>query len=167
MSIKDKFLNKSNSFKFYKENYEKLKNNEKLLNDDLEKSGNSIKSLKSELDSSKNECDSLNEKISELNRTIELLKQRVDYSNEFYNTDLKDLNIAYVLNSFPNVSETFIVNEVKWLVENGYNVKVFMKTDAVKFVEIDFEVDIIKFDSMEHLEELLVDNKIDIMHICS
>ena len=77
---------------------------------------------------------------------------------------MKDLNIAYVLNSFPNVSETFIVNEVKWLVENGYNVKVFMKTDAVKYVEIDFEVDIIKFDSMEHLEELLVDNKIDIMH---
>ena len=164
MSIRDKFLNKSNSFKYYKENYEKLKNNEKILNDELEKSGKSIKSLKSELDSSKKECDSLNEKISELNRSIELLKQRVDYSNEFYKTDLKDLKIAYVLNSFPNVSETFIVNEVKWLVENGYNVKVFMKTDAVKFVEIDFEVDILKFDSVEHLEELLVDNKIDIIH---
>lgn len=164
MSIRDKFLNKSNSFKFYKENYEKLKNNEKILNSELEKSEKSIKSLKSELDSSKNECDSLNEKIFELNRSIELLKQRVDYSNEFYKTDLKDLNIAYVLNSFPNLSETFIVNEVKWLVENGYSVKVFMKKDAVKLVEIDFEVDIIKFDSLKHLEDLLVENKIDIMH---
>lgn len=88
----------------------------------------------------------------------------MDYSNEFKRPDLKNLNIAYVLNSFPNVSETFIVNEVKWLVENGYNVKVFMRTDAVKLVEIDFKVEIIKFDSIEHLEELLVNNKINLIH---
>ena len=136
MSIKDKFLNKSNSFKFYKENYDKLKKNEEIL--------------KGEID--------------DLNRSIELLKKRLDYSNEFKRPDLKNLNIAYVLNSFPNVSETFIVNEVKWLVENGYNVKVFMRTDAVKLVEIDFKVEIIKFDSIEHLEELLVNNKINLIH---
>ena len=171
MSIRDKFLYKSNSFKFYKENYEKLKSNERILNDELkkkddelEKSEESIKSLKFELDLKKKECSLLNENISDLNSSVELLKKRVDYSNNFCKMNLKDLNIAYVLNSFPNVSETFIVNEVRWLVENGYGVKVFMKMDAVKLVEIDFEVDIIKFDSIGHLEELLVDNKIDIIH---
>lgn len=170
MSIKDKFLNKSNSFKFYKEN-DKLKKNEKILKGEIKQKNiqlsyneQSIESLKSELDLSKKECDGLNEKMDDLNRSIELLKKRVNYSNELKRADLKDLNIAYVLNSFPNVSETFIVNEVKWLVENGYNVKVFMKKDAVKLVEIDFKVEIIKFDSIEHLEELLVNNKINLIH---
>ena len=171
MSIKDKFLKKSNSFNFYKENYERLKSNESILNDELkdrtiqlEKTQQSIESLKQELDSSKKECSNLNERIDELMRSIELLKKRVDYSNECGKIDLKDINIAYVLNSFPNVSETFIVNEVKWLVENGYSIKVFMKTDAVKPVEIDFKVDILKFDSTDSLEELLVENKIDLIH---
>ena len=42
----------------------------------------------------------------------------LDYSN------LKNINIAYVLANFPSLSTTFIINEIKWLVENGYNVKV-------------------------------------------
>lgn len=46
MSIKDKFLNKSNSFKFYKENYDKLKKNEVILKDEIDDLNRSIELLK-------------------------------------------------------------------------------------------------------------------------
>ena len=81
-----------------------------------------------------------------------------------YTRDVKKLNIAYVLNSFPSHSETFIVSEVKWLVENGYNVVVFRSKNSVKPIELDFDVENFLFKDTSQLEKLLIENNIDLIH---
>lgn len=79
-------------------------------------------------------------------------------------SNLKNIHIAYVLNGFPIHSETFIVNEVKWLKENGYNITVFIREEPYKPTEIDFDVDILKFNNIHELEELLIKYEIDLIH---
>ena len=77
---------------------------------------------------------------------------------------LKNVNIAYILIGFPVHSETFIVNEVQWLVENNYNVVVFMRNEPYKARPINFDVTTIKFNNIEDLEKLLISYEIDLMH---
>lgn len=93
--------------------------------------------------------------------------------------DLHDLNIAYVLKGFPTLSQTFVLNELRYLVENNYNVVVFCYKDPMDSVDLDFDLEVIRFDrmsdsnsknsyqneiSMANLEKLLLDYEIDIMH---
>ena len=74
-------------------------------------------------------------------------------------------NIAYVLMGFPTLSETFILNELKWLRYNNYNVKVFTYNYPQKPVNIDFDLDVFRFDgSLKNLEKLLIEHKIDLIH---
>ena len=49
-----------------------------------------------------------------------------------------NLHLAYVLWDFPTFSQTFVMNELKWLVENNYDVKVFykMRPDHVRLKSI-------------------------------
>lgn len=77
---------------------------------------------------------------------------------------LKNVNIAYILIGFPVHSETFIVNEVQWLVENNYNVIVFMRNEPYKTRPINFDVTTIKFNNIDDLEKLLINYEIDLMH---
>ena len=131
-------LNKSNSYKFYKKEYNSLlKKNKKLK-----------------------------KKIKNKNEIIELLDKRLEYNyNSFkYSGEIKDIKIAYVLNGFPILSETFIVNEVKWLIENGYDVCVFSRHDSYKPVQIDFNVEIINFRNKVDLANLLIEYEIDHIH---
>ena len=85
--------------------------------------------------------------------------------------DLHDLNIAYVLKGFPTLSQTFVLNELKYLIENNYNVVVFCYKDPMDSVELDFDLEVVRFDSPElsddltaNLEELLLRYEIDLMH---
>lgn len=81
---------------------------------------------------------------------------------------LHDLNIAYVLKGFPTLSQTFVLNELRYLVENNYNVVVFCYMDPADWVDLDFDLEVIRFDEsgdpMANLEKLLLDYRIDIMH---
>lgn len=81
---------------------------------------------------------------------------------------LKNIKIAYVLEQFPTLSQTFVLNELRWLVNNGYNVKVFYYEDPEKAVDLDFNLEFIRFDIssnlMENLERLIHDYEIDLIH---
>ena len=81
---------------------------------------------------------------------------------------LKNINIAYVLEQFPTLSQTFVLNELRWLVSNGYNVKVFYFDDPEKAVDLDFNLEFIRFDISnnlkENLEKLILDYEIDLLH---
>lgn len=85
--------------------------------------------------------------------------------------DLHDLNIAYVLKGFPTLSQTFVLNELKYLIENNYNVVVFCYKDPMDSVELDFDLEVIRFDSPNlsedltaNLEDLLLRYEIDLIH---
>ena len=82
--------------------------------------------------------------------------------------DLHDLNIAYVLKGFPTLSQTFVLNELRYLVENNFNVVVFCYKDPMDPVELDFDLEFIRFDSspdlMSNLEDLLIEYQIDLIH---
>lgn len=86
--------------------------------------------------------------------------------------DLKNVNIAYVLANFPSLSTTFVINEIKWLVENGYNVKVISFSTPDVAAELDFEVENIRFDEnaethedlVNNLERILIENNIQLVH---
>lgn len=138
-SLMNFMLNKSNSYKFYKNEY----------NSSLKQ----IKKLKNELNNDK--------------QLIDLLDKRLEINSDIFikfNKEIHDINIAYVLSGFPNLSETFIVNEIRWLVENNYNVIIFTKNKPYKSVQIDFNVDIIFFDNELELGKLLLDYEIDFIH---
>lgn len=81
---------------------------------------------------------------------------------------LHDLNIAYVLKGFPTLSQTFVSNELRYLVEDGFNVVVFCYMDPADLVELDFDLEVIRFDESDDptgkLEQLLLDYEIDIVH---
>ena len=82
--------------------------------------------------------------------------------------ELKRINIAYVLYGFPTLSETFILNELRWLIKNGFNVKVFSYMNPQKPVDLDFDIETYRFDENEelfdNLERLIKEHNINIMH---
>ena len=117
-----------------------------------------------------------NNQLSALNFKKHILDNNINSINNNLSVDyfsslklkLKKLNIAYVLYGFPTLSETFIINELRWLRHNGFNVKVFTFGNPYKPVNLDFDLDIIKFDFndnlVENLEKLVIKHDIDLMH---
>ena len=135
MSFKEKLLKKSDSYNYYKDNYERLKAQ-------LKNKNNIIKDYEDLIDNFEKSYD----------KTDSLKK------------DAKDINIAYVLSAFPIHSQTFVVNEVRWLKENGYNIVVFTKADSDKPVDLDFTVDSYRFNNITQLESLFLQHDIDVAH---
>ncbi len=95
-----------------------------------------------------------------------LFKKSTNYN------DLKNINIAYVLANFPSLSQTFVINEIKWLVEHGYNIKVISFSTPDVPAILDFEVENIRFDEgsschedlVNNLERILIENDIQLVH---
>lgn len=185
--ILDKFLNMSNRYVFYKNNYELLRNaheydnkiiksrdsqiktyrkENNFLKRDIKNKQKDIKYLQKIFNDKSRECDTLNKELNNSNILINLLKSRLEYNAEKLTNkiDFDKLNIAYILNSFPMHSETFIVNELRWLKNQGYNVIVFKRHDPSKPINLDFYVKTIRFNEEFELERLLLENNIDIMH---
>lgn len=162
MSIKEriinKFLNKSNSYVYYKKGYKSFKAENKDLQNKLVQFQKDNNQLIYNINDLKNQLDDSQFLISVFEKRFKMGKY-----NQF-NKKIDDLNIAYVLSGFPIHSETFIVSEVKWLIENDFNIFVFTRFDSYKIVDIDFEVEIIRFNSMLELESLLINYDIDLMH---
>jgi glycosyltransferase involved in cell wall biosynthesis len=69
---------------------------------------------------------------------------------------LEELRLAYVLWNWPALSETFVVNEVRWLIRQGQDVKVYYKADPDPAAKLDFKVEAYRVRDAEHLAELLV-----------
>lgn len=86
-------------------------------------------------------------------------------SSDFKN--LKNIKMAYVLAAFPTLSQTFVINELRWLKHNGYDVKVFSFSNPEMPVDLDFDLEVIRFDSddlLGNLEKLLIEHKIELIH---
>ena len=63
--------------------------------------------------------------------------------------------IGYVVWDWPALSQTFVLNEVRWLVRNGYDVKVYYKIDPDMSAELDFDVEAIQVEDAAHLTDLV------------
>ena len=170
----NKFLTKENfklrnAVKVFSELNESLMKQENIEKDDL------INFYQKELDFYKNEYEELIKKQNDydlffneiLNNSLDSLNKRQKFFEILKYEDIyPDLNIAYVLIAFPTLSETFILNELKWLKNNGYNVKVFSYYNPPNPVTLDFDLEVIRFDGdlSNNLEKLLIEHDIDIMH---
>lgn len=103
---------------------------------------------------------------------FQIIKNIFNRDNSLNYNDLKNINMAYVLSDFPSLSMTFIVNEIRWLVENDYNIKVITFSTPAVSAELDFDVDIIRFDEntethedlIKNLERILTENNIQLIH---
>lgn len=114
--------------------------------------------------------------LSELSSKQKIYNDELlNIKNQFHELEIRSLksllkykNIAYVLYGFPTLSETFILNELRWLRENNINVKVFSYMDPKKPVDLDFDIETYRFDTggdlLENLEKLLIEHEIDFMH---
>ncbi|WP_405290531.1 glycosyltransferase family 4 protein [Methanobrevibacter sp.] len=194
MSFSEKILSKSDMYNFYKDEYERLlekdKQNQEIIKsqkteingkkkfiakkkNEIAEKNEEIKTLKNEvIKSLKKDVAARDDTISYLNGELEEYKELCNSFMKKYNShnmeksekDITDINIAYVLNSFPEHSQTFVLSELKWLVENDFNVFVFFKKDPYKHIDLDFEIESAQFSSKKQLAKLLVDYDIEFMH---
>jgi glycosyltransferase involved in cell wall biosynthesis/GT2 family glycosyltransferase len=74
------------------------------------------------------------------------------------------LKIAYFLWHFPVPSETFVLNELRFLVNNGYDVKVFCKGSPHRDFQPDFDIEYFPATSPKHLAQLLREHERNIVH---
>ncbi|MDP1552285.1 MAG: glycosyltransferase, partial [Methanobacteriaceae archaeon] len=73
----------------------------------------------------------------------EQLKIKKLHSAELIQKELDHLRLGYVLWDFPALSQTFVMNELRWLVKNNYDVKVFYKEKPDREAELDFDIETI------------------------
>ena len=106
-----------------------------------------------------------NNQLDDLYGRFEDSKEEISLFGRY---ELQSYNIAYVLYGFPTLSETFILNELRWLRENNFNVKVFSYNDPSKPVDLDFDIEVYRFDRdgdlAKNLENLLIEHNIDLIH---
>lgn len=76
----------------------------------------------------------------------------------------KELRIGYVLWDFPSLSQTFVINELRRLVEMGYDVRVYYKVFADKPAALDFEVASYIISDADELVSLLKEHARTIIH---
>ena len=69
---------------------------------------------------------------------------------------LEGLRLAYILWDWPALSQSFVINEIRWLISQGQDVKVYYKTDPDRAAKLDFKVEAYQVRDAQHLAELLV-----------
>ncbi|WP_299873379.1 glycosyltransferase [uncultured Cocleimonas sp.] len=77
---------------------------------------------------------------------------------------LEPLRIAYVIWDFPALSQTFVLNELRWLIKNGYDTKVYYSKVADKAAVLDFEIDSYQVEDENQLAKLLKEHERNICH---
>ena len=137
---------------FYKKGYDFYKNKYKKLAEDNYESNLLFNRV-------------FNNQFNELHNRFEASKEDISLIGRY---ELQSYNIAYVLYGFPTLSETFILNELRWLKDNNFNVKVFSYMDPAKPVDLDFDIETYRFDTddnlAQNLENLLIEHNIDLIH---
>ena len=66
------------------------------------------------------------------------------------------IKLAYVLWDWPALSQTFVLEELRWLVRNGQDVIVYFRIEPDRAAEPDFEIDSHRVRDATHLAKLLV-----------
>jgi len=77
---------------------------------------------------------------------------------------LEAVRIGYVLWDWPALSQTFVVDEVRRLLERGYDVKVYFRADPDAAAIIDFPVDAVRVSGPKELAEQLRRDERTILH---
>lgn len=72
--------------------------------------------------------------------------------------------IAYMVWDWPALSQTFVLNELRWLVANHFDVKVYYKTAPDLAASLDFKIAAKQIATAEELAEALKADKRNILH---
>jgi glycosyltransferase involved in cell wall biosynthesis len=72
--------------------------------------------------------------------------------------------IAYMVWDWPALSQTFVLNELRWLVDNGFDVKVYYKTAPDLAASLDFDIRAQQVSTAEELAEALRTDKRNTLH---
>lgn len=65
------------------------------------------------------------------------------------------LKLAYVLWDFPALSQTFVLNELRWLVQNGYDVNVYFMKEPDKAATLDYDIPSYHVEGVDELRNYL------------
>jgi len=69
---------------------------------------------------------------------------------------IEGLRLAYILWDWPALSQSFVINEIRWLIRQGQDVKVYYKIDPDRAAKLDFKVEAYQVRDAQHLAKLLV-----------
>lgn len=69
---------------------------------------------------------------------------------------LEEMRLAYVVWDWPAMSQTFLLNELRWLVRHGFDVKVYHHTGVDRAARLDFEVPVQQVADADALAEALI-----------
>ncbi|MFC1701751.1 glycosyltransferase [Pseudomonadota bacterium] len=78
--------------------------------------------------------------------------------------EISNYRIGYVLWDWPALSQTFVLNEIRLLIDDGADVKVYYKIFADHPATLDFEVEATKIEDETHLARLIQKDKRTILH---
>ena len=108
-------------------------------------------------------CESLAEAYGRL--TMQQPKKMILPARESRQTRSRDkLHVAYFCWHFPVPSETFVINELRILYEQGINVRVFCRQSPFPDFQPDFPIEWERVDSPETLARRLLETGRDIVH---
>ena len=168
MGFTEKFLNKSNSYNYYKTNYEKLLKSEKKLNKENETLKESLKDAKAELFESEKKNESIKKCLKE--NEIELIKLQKKLGsftkpaiiNKLINNDYSDLTIA-IKSPNPKIEHHwgdyfFALSLKKSFEKKGFNVIIQEKEDW--YCDVDSDIDLVLRGLVEYYPDF---SKINIM----
>ena len=110
----------------------------------------------------------LSDDLNHISSTVNLGENRSKvyqfHIDERIEKGLDKLRVGYVLWDFPAFSQTFVMNELKWLVENHYDVKVFYKVRPEKEAVLDFDIEAFQIDDENDLIEKIKRFDINRLH---
>lgn len=73
-------------------------------------------------------------------------------------------HVGYVLWDWPALSQTFVLNEIRWLIENGRKVTVFYKVAADNQATVNFDVAAYQVKDSDHLAQLIAEKRVTVLH---
>ena len=110
----------------------------------------------------------LSEDLKNISNTVDLGENRSKvyklHSDERIENGIESLKIGYVLWDFPAFSQTFVMNELRWLVENNYEVMVFYKIKPDREAKLDFEIDSVQIKNATDLIRKIDEYNINMLH---
>lgn len=78
--------------------------------------------------------------------------------------EVDKLRIAYFVYDYPALSQTFVMNELRWLIQRGFDVKVFYAIEPERTATLDFEIDAIKVTDANDFAKALIESNRNICH---
>jgi len=79
-------------------------------------------------------------------------------------TKFSILRVGYVLWDYPALSQSFVHNEIKWLIERGAHVTVFYKKDPDKAAKLDYEVESFRVGTPSEIAGIAAGRGLHLLH---